>query len=240
LRKLYQTIVESLEPKNDAKQRALAILDRLKVMKVFDFEGLADAISELRDSFQNPTQIPKPEVQAPRGTVGDSEDEDEMLDDPSPIVRKAPVKLPEDVSSQPSTGLLLINNLDQLATPLIKTNHAQGQALLTSFMRSLSHLTKAHGLATIIISSTTSFANAKEEPPSAFASCKQRPALGKSFTHLLDTHLLLHQAQESNEARGKRDGPVSIIEVLHDRNGERAGRWAPFTIDEGGRLKGVT
>lgn len=116
-------------------------------------------------------------------------------------------------------------------------------------MRTLTHLTYNHSLCTILVNATVPLRSAKTSTkatagksvetdasavrsPSVFASTPIRPALGTSFTRLLDTHLFvtfqplskkdarLVQAKRLDEAE-----VVPVIEVLADRYGNRVGRW---------------
>ncbi|KAK5173735.1 uncharacterized protein LTR77_002416 [Saxophila tyrrhenica] len=243
IRKIYQSVTSRFQGGANASKEALRVLDRLKIMKVFDFEGLTDAISELRQSLEEPRRAPTVGIRphsGPKGTIGDSEDEDEMLDIESPSNQPAKQARPNPVPAPQAHGLVLIDNLPQVIGPLLKSNYAHGQALLMSFTRSLSHLSSTHGLCTAIVNGTASSAKTKEESPSAFSSCAVRPLLGKAFTHLLDTHLLVHRTlKRSREARNDPSGEVSVVEILQDRNGNGVGRWAAFTIDPTGNLKGL-
>lgn len=224
VRRLYRAILATLSESDaaTAKAEAKGTLDRVEIMKPFDFEGLTEAVSELRDTLEGRT----PQEQPPRGTVADSQDdEDEMLDSPKPPLPKTAPNTSTAPSPHSSAkgGFLIIDNLTHLAAPLLKTNHASGQALLTSFMRSLAHLTRTHNLCTVIVNSTL-FNNTgktgntptynKEESPSAFASCTARPALGKTWMFLVDVHLLVHSMPKT-----EKDARVVYGE------GQGRGRW---------------
>ncbi|KAK4541410.1 hypothetical protein LTR36_008011 [Oleoguttula mirabilis] len=260
IRRLHRRVMEVLQSRDEgtAQCKAMEALGRLKLMKIFDFIGLTESLAEVRENVEGravaaASTVEPAQPTAPKGTIGDSEDEgEEMLDDvPSPSPRQQPAPQVPNAAKQltDSVGLLIIDNITQVTAPLLKNNYAQGQALLTSFMRSLSHLTKANQLCTIMLNNTTTYAQAKEEPPSLFSSCTIRPALGKTFTYLLDMHLLVHAVPgTAADARaiygGKRHemqkldvAMVSVIEVLQDRSGRRVGRWAPFVVEGDGRLK---
>lgn len=258
VRRLYQTIL-SASPDSGDKTAAKSMLDKVKIMKLFDFEGLTEAMGELRDALEGSALLyEKP----PRGTVADSQaDENEMLDSDTPATanQSAEVRVTtataESEAIPDATGLLIIDNITQLAAPLLKTNHASGQALIASFMRSLAHLAKRHNLCTVILNSVLSYPikggfdySQKEESPSAFASCAARPALGKSWTYLVDVHLLMHRMPKTEKgARAMRDGQriegtvemVSVLEVIQDRCDGRVGRWAACSMDDKGGLRGV-
>ena len=256
VRQIHQALVAAIPTQVHVGRKAMKVLDRLQIMKVFDFVGLTESVSELRDTMEGREPFPnspEPQQKAPKGTIGDSEDEEEMLDSPSPPSNPLPPRPAVPPQEQaPSHGLLVIDNINQVATPLLRNNYAQGQALLTTFLRSISHLTKAHNLCTILLNGVTSNTNVREEAPSVFSSYMLRLTLGKTFTYMLDTHMLVHQVPRtsagSKEAYGRSEDRsaqavgvewVYVVEMLQDRNGRRLGRWAPFTVENGGRLKDV-
>nr|OQO10338.1 hypothetical protein B0A51_18089 [Rachicladosporium sp. CCFEE 5018] len=214
VKRLHSIIVASLrrsEKGGDHASAALEALGRVRVMKAFDFIGLTESISELRDSLEaaiSEQQRPMPSIaaQAPMGTIRDSDEEDDMLNVPGPDTAAAPNALPlietGAVSDLKLHGdyLVIIDNIAHAAGPLLKSNHSQGQALLSSFMRSLFHLTRTHNIATLLINSATTYPNATAtDCPSIFASCLLRPALGRSFAYLVDTHMLLHRLPLTSE-----------------------------------------
>ena len=247
LKSLHQRLVNALQDGVDGK--VMEALDWLKIMKVFDFVGLTECIGEVREGLDDgkgeerhataSMRENRTRTTGPRGTVSDSEDDgNEVVSPPKPCKSSAPVQ--PDVR-KPSQHLLVIDNIAQLVAPLLKNNHAQGQALLKTFMRSLSHLTKRHNICTVLFNNTTIYAASKEESPSIFSSCAQRPAFGKAFTYALDVHLLVHTVPKTAEdaravyggvEHGKEKGGVqmvSVMEVLQDRYEGRMGRWAAFS-----------
>lgn len=260
IRRLHQRLTEALQSRGEqaAQSKAMETLARLKIMKMFDFIGLDECLAEVRDdverpgvAFRLPTEHAPPT--APKGTISDSEDEGEdMLDDePPPSPPRQPARKESGALEKFSEGraLLIIDNIAQVTAPLLKNNHAQGQALLTSFMCSLSHLTTARNICTVMLNNTTTHAQSKEHPPSIFSSCAATPTLGRTFSYLLDAHLLVHvvpklaadaRAIYDREQYGRQKQHlemVSVVEVLQDRYGHGVGRWAPFSVDEEGRLK---
>lgn len=81
---------------------------------------------------------------------------------------------------------------------------------------------------------------------------KIKPALGRSFAHLIDIHLLLStipklktdaqilysSAEPAFKAYGQRKPDmINIIEVISDTRSNRIGRWAGFTITNGVDIK---
>jgi hypothetical protein len=85
--------------------------------------------------------------------------------------------------------------------------------------------------------------------PSIFMANNFRPALGRSFLHVVDLHLLLSVLPKSErDARIKCDRygedkvpdllgiapkTVNVMEVIMDRYDARVGRWAAFRIERG-------
>lgn len=237
LRRLFRAIEASSEDRN----AAIKVLDRLKIMKVFDYVGLAEALSELRDTLE--VRMASPATKAPKATIPDSQDEDdEVLESPSPIQDS-----PETDTHAPN--LLIIDSISHVVAPLIKNNYAQGQALLSAIMRSLGHLTRAQSLCTVVLSTAlTNKPNADEETLSVFRSCTIRPVLGNGLGYLLDVHIYLHRlSTKSAESHGgstkqqsRSEKMVSVLEVVQDRFQGRFGRWAPFVCGEDGRLVDIS
>ena len=192
-------------------------LDRVKLMRVFDFVGLTEATSELKGALEKTVQFQAPPVSSNKSAVvADSEDEDEDI-----LAIRSPAKETrryEDAnllkSVSPLPWMLLIDNLSNVIQPIFKSNYIQGQALCTTFLRSLTHLTRDHNICTILVNNviapkirTDKITNEDERPrreqpndfgassvfeqPSIFASTSIRPALGKTLTVWVDLHILL-------------------------------------------------
>ena len=80
---------------------------------------------------------------------------------------------------------------------------------------------------------------------SIFASISGKPALGRTYTYLIDTSIFLSTIPKTQDdveiAFGGRPGKffnVGILEVLKDRYGEREGEWGAFEIVDGVELRG--
>jgi hypothetical protein len=273
VRRLHKRLVCGLQQQtngDDAKAEAVQVLERVRIMKAFDFVGMTECVAELRESLEareqkKPQQAPESssresKAPAPRGTVGDSEDEDDMLDDveltapeqPPPLSPKptGPEERPPESHRQ---HLLVIDNITYVASPIIKNSHVQGQALLATFMRSLAHLTKAHDICTLLHNAVMTYQpkSTTEPTPSIFSSCTLRPALGKSFAYLLDMHLLLHRVPlTATDAKSvyaahsaipkSSQKMASVLEVLQDRHSDRIGHWSAFKADTDGNLAGIS
>jgi hypothetical protein len=273
VRRLHKRLVSRLQeqkPGDDAKSEAVQVLERVRIMKAFDFVGVTECVAELREGLETHQQEAlqrepdlesrQVEARVPRGTVGDSEDEDEMLDDIDPVsLEKPPPPSPKTTDSEEKSleslpqHLLVIDNITYVASPIIKNTHVQGQALLATFMYSLAHLTRAYDVCTLLHNAVVTYQpkSTTEPTPSIFTSCTLRPALGKSFAYLLDTHLLLHRVPltaanaksvyAAHSAIPKSSEKlVSVLEVLQDRHSDRVGHWSAFRTDADGNLAGVS
>ena len=124
-------------------------------------------------------------------------------------------------------------------------------------MRSLRHLTTRQQICTItsnavvglVLSKTQLYQQRPEENASIFYSTTGKPALGKSFTYLIDTSIMLSSlpktAEDAESAygdniQGRKPQYCSIFEVLHDKNGNRAEKWVAFDIIDGLELRSMT
>jgi hypothetical protein len=270
VRRLHKRLVVGLHERqsdDDAKALAVQVLERVRIMKAFDFVGMTECVAEVGESLETRRSTvsgrdtgsePAKNAPAPRGTVGDSEDEDEMLDDTEPTSpgKASPPKNKDDKEETPDNHLrhlLVIDNITSVASPIIKNSHVQGQALLATFMRSLAHLTQTHDVCTILHNATMTYPtkSSTEPTPSIFTSCTLRPALGKLFAYLLDTHLLLHRVPltaadaksvyAAHSAIPKSSQKlVSVLEVLQDKHSDRVGHWSAFRAEADGNLAAIS
>ena len=151
-----------------------------------------------------------------------------------------------------------------------------GHSVLLSFMRSFTHLTREHNIVTILINSVINNQNRNniisttEQPavlasmpwiqdpqdafhaasyPSIFMSNMIKPALGRSFSHYVDTHILLssipkrkvdaqlfYAGVEIGVPRSyvqRKPELVTVAEIITDRWDDRIERWAGFAISDG-------
>ncbi|MCJ1377927.1 hypothetical protein MMC17_001023 [Xylographa soralifera] len=267
--------VESLE---SLRARAAEMLDRVKVMRVFDFAGVIEAIGEARDLCERNDHSSR-EVETERvhkrEEVANSEDEeDEVTFSKEPEDKHAQDK---ETSSGGSLQMIVVDNIGNLVTNAMSKNQTEGLqpllkspltiprandsfsalALLTHSLRILSHLTTSNSLCTLLVngivsntSSTKSSFHGRAYHPSdnvsIFASNSGKPALGRTYTYLIDTSIFLSMVPKTQDdaevAFGGRTGTlisVGTLEVLKDRYGEREGEWGVFEILEGVELQGV-
>ncbi|RMX87708.1 hypothetical protein D0869_02158 [Hortaea werneckii] len=260
IKTLHRELVQQLRASGKDGNNAMRILGRVRIMKAFDCVGLTECVAEMREQldlerFESGSQHKGPLEPPEKGTISDSEgdDDDELLDNapPSPSQARPPELGSGRQGRRPHrSDLLIIDTISKPFTPLLKNNHTHGQAMLASFMRSVRHLTTMHDLATLLLNTVIDFDKIKEEAPSIFSSCTARPALGKAFYHLVDTHMLVHEeAKLAHDAKvmmmstgassGHRGLSANVIEVLSDRYEGRVGRWAAFEAGEEGGLKDV-
>ncbi|KAF3038365.1 hypothetical protein E8E12_008479 [Didymella heteroderae] len=248
------------------QEMAARTLDRVRILRVFDFVGMKEAVGELRDGLEgkergndvvqeemesvsqgiaageantaNNTEEGSP-LQVKRTEVADSEDEEEDLEDlndemlfdttaPAPDpVKTTPSNPIADASSQ-STGpneqtttelapqpplkTILIDNLAQVLAPLLKQDTVSANKLATTFLTTLSNLTRDHTLHTILLNPCTTprapppsrrpadnappgpqqgYTPQPPPPPSIFSSNLAVPALLGLMSRYVDTQVLV-------------------------------------------------
>jgi hypothetical protein len=255
----------------DVEDVARTVLDGVKIMRVFDFVGVKEAVGEVRGGVEGsgvggvdgedakakegerkaPTPsplTPEPLQKEPlpkRTVVADSEDEDEeMLFDtsapaasPAPAVQNAaprptspsrepPTPTANPPINKPNFKFLLIDSLSQTLAPLVKSSPLQPlPALVSSFLISLAHLTRTHGLYTLLATTTivpkpgnparpanppnpTRPASPTRQqepvpPPSIFASNTAVPSLMGVLARYVDMQVLVGDVPREGKGRGK-------------------------------------
>ncbi|KAL8824119.1 MAG: hypothetical protein Q9191_005286 [Dirinaria sp. TL-2023a] len=211
----------------DSLQRATSMLDRVKVMRVFESAGLFDAVSEvaqiLESATRNSNESTRPPAKVQKTAVADSEDESGGDD---------------------------AYNSDNVSTRARFEGDLPSQALLAGLMRSLHRLTVPYNTCILVTnsivgvhtSSSPQYRRRPEDDVSIFSSTIGKPALGKTFTHLIDTSIFLSSLPKTRDdaevAYGgdggtKNFATAGILEVLKDRETTRAGRWAAFDLING-------
>lgn len=95
-------------------------------------------------------------------------------------------------------------------------------------------------------SSNPSYQTRHEDDVSMFSSTVGKPALGKSYTHLIDTSVFISEIPrtrrdiEAVDDRGEgltSNNGALALEVLKDRNVSREGQWCAFEIVAGIELR---
>ncbi len=233
-------------------EEATSMLDRVKVMRVFDFAGMVEAIGEVSerfDEFSNKKTASRAVTEQEKHEICDSEDELENEDD-VPVSKESPNLLDGQAEQ---TGMIIIDTITNPVSSAMSKSHVQGQALLATFMRSLGHLTRRHHVCTILTNAAVGL-NRSENPDhqrrsaenvAIFASTLGKPAIGKAFTYLIDTSIFLSAVPKSrNDAaiaygerhQGQTWQEALVLEVLKDRCGPREGRWTAFQISSDVKL----
>ena len=233
---MYEKRTSALESSKEAMiEKATSMLDRVKVMRVFDFAGVVEAISEVNELME--------EVGKRSDEIGDSQEE---LDGEDEGLKGS------DSRSNP-IGMVILDTITNLVSAMMAKSQVQGQALLASFMRSLHHLTSRHHICTILTNSAVGknssnnpeYQRGPREDVSIFSSTMGKPALGKTFTYLIDTSVFLSTVPKTSDdatiAFGDGGQATSyqkalILEVLKDRCGTREGRWAAFELADDIRI----
>ena len=231
-------------------EQATSMLDRVKVMRVFDFAGVIEAVGEVREMKERSSLDTKKSTGATireRHEVCDSEeelDQDEFL----------PKTPGSDVgnTSVGTIGMIIVDTIANVVSSAMNKGQIHGQALLSSFMHSFQSFTIQHHICTIVInsvvgtslSSNRQYQRQPEENVSIFSSTMGKPALGKNFAYLIDTSILMSVVPKTSQDAtvAFTDGPDApftkalVLEVLKDRCGSREGRWAAFQIATGVKL----
>jgi hypothetical protein len=146
-------VLDSLHASGSVEDVAAQVLDRVKIMRVFDFVGVREAVGEIREQLEGrkgveqmemkEVEVPVEEVKPKRTYVADSEDEEddeEMLFDTEatlttsapPVHEPEPKPATEPRTTETETAeagrlkFLLIDSLAQVLNPLLKKDHIQG------------------------------------------------------------------------------------------------------------------
>ncbi|KAI5275429.1 hypothetical protein E4T47_01513 [Aureobasidium subglaciale] len=248
--KLYRNLITRLSTTNDDHEanvkQATSTLDRVKIMRVFDFEGVVEGLNELVDELEGRN--------LPRGTVMDSqEDAEEILD---LGVQAKTEKKQETTRQKAEAGMILINNLSQVLGLLLKNNYVQGmscdqvsmrgrslqditgQATIATLVRRLRNMAQQHNLCVVLLSWSVTY-NSDHERVSIFEAIKARPGLGKSLGYLVDTQILVDAIPRKARSKGHNSNSVNVIEVVHSRGSHQAGKFGIFDVTADGELKAV-
>lgn len=158
---------EREQDEQDLSDEATEVLDRVEIMRVFDLEGVVDAVEEVRQGLQGRMKAASAEEDAGQAKdpapstgqsgdragkrsriarmesgIADSEDEDEeeymlfggtatVVAGPAgsiseAIEREAHTEGVEAEKTDRSVGMIIIDDLTQVASPLMKSNYVKG------------------------------------------------------------------------------------------------------------------
>ena len=251
-------------PEDGLMAEATKLLDRVRVMRVFDLAGVAEAVgevSEIMDRSRSPRVEGLQEGVIPRrrrsAEVEDSEEELDAEDEERrvEVTGNADTRMNFPGASEGPIGMVIIDTIANVVSSLVNKSQTQGQALLVSLMRSLRHLTALHCLCTILTNAAVGTSADSRKIPnfqhrgpadnaSLFASTLGRPALGKTFSYLIDTSIFLSSVPKLKDdaivAFGqtgeRRWRNAQVIEILKDRSSGREGQWLGFEIADGVKL----
>ena len=263
---MYEKIPKVVDPRTKyaLEEKAVQMLERVKVMRTFDFAGVVEATSEVRDLWQTLGRE-KEQSHERSKLIGeipnsqDSEDEDFTTKDAKPDLPPLPT-----ATTSGGIRLIIIDNIANVTSSTMAISQTQGQALLTSFLRSLRTLTTTYNICTLMLNAAVGLAPTTTITPhsnyykrplpadsnaSIFSSTSGKPALGKTYAHLIDTSIFLSRIPRTKEdaqlafggggsgGEGKKWDSVGIFEVLQDRYGTREGRWTTFEMGAGVEIR---
>lgn len=265
VRRLHGTLTAAVRAQDDATETAgvMKLLDRVQIMQVFDYLGLAEALDELQGEDMNfgpskaanttPDNAPRP------GTIADSQDDEEETYNEAATegatVLPSTTGVVDELPSNATPALVIIQDLAQVILPLLKNNYAQGQAQLNSLLRSVRHFTSANDCCTVVLSrasariisavAATTGDEDNTEVGSQFAEKTIRPALGHGLGYLVDMHLFYYRLSVDSAGAGGAtavmgaNATVNVLEVVEDRREGILGRWASFTFNDSGIIQDV-
>ena len=129
----------------------------------------------------------------------------------------------------------------------------KGHALVTTLMRSLRHLCTNFHLCTILVNSAVGlnpstnpdYQRRAEDNASVFEPTVGKPALGKTFSYLIDRSIFLSKIPKTREDaevafdddNARQWNSVGVFEVLKDKHGTCEGQWALFRMADGVSLR---
>ena len=237
------------------RERATGMLDRVKVMRVFDFAGVIEAIGEVCTLCEESEKIGSAQTRPERNgrveanRIASSQDEGKVgIED----AESSTTQISRSTPGNEGIGMIIIDNIASPLGSIMSQNQTHAQALLTTSFRSLRHLTTTYNICTIVINAAVGLASLQyprhgEDGVSVFATTKGKPALGKTYAYLVDTSIFLSQVPKTREdaevahGQGRRDkgrwSTVGIFEVLKDCRGTREGEWGAFDIEKGLELR---
>lgn len=258
---VYEKVHDNAQAEASAslREKATGMLDRVSVMRVFDFPGVVEAIGEVTKRCEEYDLFQR---------SGDERVVRETLDKRELANNDKDEREPDDVGNNARTqsvppvpgsiGMIIIDNIANVTSSMMSRNQTSAQALLTTSLRSLHHATTSHGICTLLINAAVSLSppansmysnsHRPSDNASVFSSTNGKPALGRTYAYLIDTSIFLSSIPKTREDAevaygGSGDSAgrwrsVGILEVLKDRYGNREGEWAAFEMEPGGELVG--
>lgn len=159
----------------DAEKSAENALERVKILRVFDFVGVLEAVGELseelRDEILNgkgkEQEVREKQLQRKqtpqhktRTEIADSDEEDEEKEDmlfasPRLANEDEPTLQPSSSHQLEKPGMIIIDNITQPLNLILKPSYTRAQSLITTFLNSLRHLTQTHDIATLLLNTAS-------------------------------------------------------------------------------------
>lgn len=130
----------------ESLQRATSMLDRVKVMRVFEIAGLIDAVSEVAQICESATrksnESTHPRAKMHKIEVADSEDESGGDDSKNSDNTSTQARIEDDLSSPgelpPSLiGMVIIDTIANMIGPLLSKSQVQGTIFLNLLLLSI-------------------------------------------------------------------------------------------------------
>ncbi|KAL8787902.1 MAG: hypothetical protein Q9213_001929 [Squamulea squamosa] len=241
---VYHKQGPTVVPFEDIQSRVASLLERVRLCRVFDFPGVAEAIGEFSARLEENNGSDGHRTDRERlekaHVIADSEDEaesslspelvDSAIGEPDMAKAKAMEHLP--------ASMIVIDNIANVVGSLMTKSQAQGHAMLASFINTVVGLR----------SQSTQYHRKADDQVSVFSSTVGKPALGKHFSYLVGTSIFLSTLPRSKDdadiayndgSEAKNSTKVGVIEILKDRHGSREGRWGAFTTVAGIELQDV-
>lgn len=231
VRKLYHAL-QTISPSSEEAMKALA---RLRISKVFDYQGMTEALAEMHQNVcRADLEIENGEA-APKATIEDSEDEEDLLAAPSPAKGPSAADLRRDHKPKP---LLVVNSISHVVAPAIQNNYVKGQAMLSTVMRTISRLTYTQSMCTFVFGNARSVR--EDETLSILKAANFRPSVGVGVGYLFDVHLYLHEMRLRKPAAGQQNATVNVLSAVDDKQSGSFGTSVAFAYNAAGVLQDIS
>jgi len=231
---VYEPIALDADPVANEllEKEAAQIMERVRIMRVFDFAGVVEAVDEVRNLCEQndrkeedrkrrlrtglATRKPQ-EIADSQDEEGDNEDDGAADFDNIDQTNLASGGNQASIVGEGfgGVGMIVIDTIANVVSSMSATSQIEGQALLTKFMRVLRHLGGIYHICTLLVNSVVGLnasntLNQQRQPEdnvSIFSSTLGKPALGKTYGYLIDTSIFL-----SKVPRNREDAEIAFTE----------------------------
>jgi len=128
-----------------------------------------------------------------------------------------------------SMKFVVIDTITPLLSPNLSAVSSEGHAMMATFVRQLHSIAQTYDLFVLVINTTTWTPDRGPNPLSNFVTTTRKPALGPTFTFLVDATLWLSKTDGSGRNEGD---ALHVMEVFKSRC-TRTRRWCLFRICDG-------